>query len=42
MRTYEEAIRNTIGLRKQDRLPKNVAVDVASCLANHRDISLHF
>jgi hypothetical protein len=40
--TYEEAIRNTIGLRKQSRLPKAVAIDVASCLANHRDISLYF
>ena len=40
--TYEETIRNTIGLRKQSRLPKEVAIDVASCLADHRDISLHF
>jgi hypothetical protein len=42
LQTYEEAIRNTVGLRKQPRLPENVAIDVASCLANHRDISLHF
>ena len=42
LQTYEEAIRNTVGLRKQSRLPKAVAIDVASCLANHRDISLHF
>jgi len=42
LQTYEEAIRNTIGLRKQSKLPKSVAIEVASCLANHRDISLHF
>ena len=39
---YEAAIRNTIGLRLQDRLPHNAALDVAACQSNHVDISLHF
>ncbi len=42
LQTYEQAIRGTIGLRKQSKLPAAQAVDVAACLANHRDISLHF
>jgi len=39
---YEEKVRNTIGLRQQPRLPKTYAIDMASCLANHRDVSLQF
>lgn len=39
---YEEQVRNTIGLRQQPRLPKVYAIDMASCLANHRDVSLQF
>ncbi len=42
LQTYEKAIRDTIGLRKQARLPADQAVDVAACMAYHRDISLHF
>jgi hypothetical protein len=40
--TYDEAIRTSIGLRLQDRLPNEITSDVASCLAVHRDISLNF
>ena len=40
--TYEQAIRHTIGLRKQPRLPAEAAKGVASCMADHRDISLYF
>jgi tripartite ATP-independent transporter DctM subunit len=40
--TYEQAIRNTVGLRKQSKLPATQAVEVAACMAHHRDISLHF
>jgi tripartite ATP-independent transporter DctM subunit len=40
--TYDAAIRNTIGLRQLDRLPREVALSVASCSAEHSDISLHF
>jgi len=42
LRVYEAAIRNTIGLRKQPKLPPEQAVEIAGCMAQHRDISLHF
>ncbi|NMM43989.1 TRAP transporter large permease subunit [Rhodospirillaceae bacterium KN72] len=42
MEAYEEAIRSTIGLRQQQRLPREVALYVASCNSGHRDISLYF
>ena len=40
--TYREAIKDTIGLRGQDRLPREQALFVASCSSGHRDISLNF
>jgi tripartite ATP-independent transporter DctM subunit len=39
---YNAAIRDTIGLRGQPRLPEEQALYVASCGAGHRDISLSF
>ena len=39
---YELYIRNTIGLRQQDRLTNEQAAAISGCLAQHRDISLHF
>ncbi len=42
LRSYEETIRDTIGLRSQPRLPREQALFVASCNSNHRDISLNF
>jgi hypothetical protein len=39
---YDQAIQTSIGLRLQDRLPKEITSDIASCLAIHRDISLNF
>ncbi|MBT5263878.1 MAG: TRAP transporter large permease subunit [Rhodospirillaceae bacterium] len=42
VQAYEAGIRDTIGLRQQPRLPRNIALEVASCGAGHRDISLHF
>lgn len=39
---YEQAIRSTIGARQQSRLSKEQALYVASCDADHRDISLNF
>jgi tripartite ATP-independent transporter DctM subunit len=42
IRTYEQAIRGTIGLRQQKRLAKTEALYVAACTSGHRDISLHF
>ena len=42
LKTYESTIRHTIGLRQQRKLPEQQALAVASCNANHRDISLSF
>jgi hypothetical protein len=42
LEAYELAIRDTIGIRLQSRLPHEMALDLASCTAEHRDISLHF
>jgi predicted nucleic acid-binding Zn-ribbon protein len=42
LEAYEEAIRGTIGLRQQSRLPEDFAADVASCMAEHRDLTLYF
>ena len=42
IKTYEGTIRNTIGLRQLTKLPAEQALEVASCSANHRDISLSF
>ncbi len=39
---YLESIRNTLGLRSQDRLNREQALFMARCNANHRDISLNF
>ena len=42
LRAYEATIRSTIGLRQQPDLPKDAAIEIAGCLAYHRDISLNF
>ena len=42
LRTYEMAIRDTIGLRRQEKLPQNIVPSIAGCTAYHRDISLQF
>lgn len=39
---YDEVVKNNIGLRQQDRLPDDMALDVAGCLSGHRDVSLNF
>jgi tripartite ATP-independent transporter DctM subunit len=39
---FQNAIRKTIGLRQQTRLPYGIALQVAGCNADHRDISLYF
>ena len=39
---YDNAIKDTIGLRNQPRLPYEQALYVAACNATHRDISLSF
>jgi len=42
LQEYDVAIRNTIGLRLQPRLPKEQALFVAECNSVPRDISLNF
>ena len=39
---HNDIIKNTIGLRLQERLTKEQAKLVASCISVHRDISLNF
>ncbi len=42
VQAYEQAIADTIGLRQQKKLPRDVALFVASCRSSHKDISLSF
>jgi TRAP-type mannitol/chloroaromatic compound transport system permease large subunit len=42
LETYEAAIRDTIGLRQQPRLPEEQVKEIVGCLSQHRDISLSF
>jgi TRAP-type mannitol/chloroaromatic compound transport system permease large subunit len=42
LRAYEVAIRGTIGLRKQEKLPQKAVPTIAGCTAYHRDVSLYF
>jgi tripartite ATP-independent transporter DctM subunit len=42
LQAYDAAIRGTIGLRGQRKLPTEQALYVAACGASHRDISLSF
>jgi hypothetical protein len=42
LQRYEASIRDTIGLRQQPRMPRDRAVELVGCTAEHRDISLHF
>jgi len=42
LEAYSEAVKHTIGLRLQPRLPRDMALEVAGCLSDHRDISLNF
>ena len=39
---YDNAIRDSIGLRLQERLTTDQASRIADCLSVHRDISLDF
>ena len=42
LNTYLEKTRTSIGLRSQDGFSKDLALYLASCNANHRDLSLSF
>ncbi len=39
---FDEVVKNTIGLRMQERLSIDQAEEIAGCLAHHKDISLAF
>ena len=39
---YLEKAKTTIGLRSQDGFSRDLALYLASCNANHRDLSLSF
>lgn len=39
---YDQALRSTVGVRLQERLDDDQAEYVASCLSNHKDVSLSF
>lgn len=39
---YEAVLKETIGIRQQDRLTREQALSVASCSSHHRDLSLKF
>lgn len=42
VKNFEQVMRDTIGIRQQDRLSREQALSVAACSAHHRDISLNF
>jgi len=39
---YDNLLKDSIGLRSQNRLNKDQALEVARCNSNHRDIALRF
>ncbi len=41
-KAYVTAIEDTIGVRQLDRIPEDMALDVAACQSVHRDLSLKF
>ena len=42
LKAYELAMRETLGIRQQQRLPHDQALYIARCTADHRDLSLNF
>ena len=40
--SYEGEIRNTIGIRQQQDMPRDLGSFIASCNSSHRDVSLNF
>ncbi|MDC1134519.1 hypothetical protein OAT42_06270, partial [Alphaproteobacteria bacterium] len=42
LNTFLIATQNTIGLRQQQKIPRDVALYLASCGSSHRDLSLYF
>ncbi|MFC3117420.1 TRAP transporter large permease subunit [Jhaorihella thermophila] len=42
LEAYVAVLSKTLGLRQQPRMPRELALYMASCMASHRDISLNF
>jgi len=42
VRNYVDGVIGTFGIRSQDRFTRKQALAMASCSANHRDVSLNF
>jgi len=42
LEVYDQTIASTIGMRMQERLTSEQAESIASCLAIHKDLTLHF
>jgi tripartite ATP-independent transporter DctM subunit len=42
LRAYEATIRDTIGIRKQEKLPQHIVPVIAACTSHHRNLSLQF
>ncbi len=42
LEAYLDGIKGTLGVRAQDRLTREQALEMASCTAHHRDVSLNF
>ena len=42
LNTFESVMKETIGIRQQDRLSRDQALSVAACSSHHRDLSLNF
>ena len=42
LEVYDNNIKDSIGIRSQDRLNKDQAIDVAKCNAHHKNIALRF
>ena len=40
--SYDMAIKESIGLRLQERMSDDLATTVSACMATHKDISLQF
>lgn len=40
--TYQNALRDTIGMRQQSRMTRDQGLFIAGCQSGHRDISLNF
>ena len=40
--SYERVLRDTVGMRQQQKMSREQALSVAACQSDHRDISLNF